>query len=469
MKRILGLLILSLLIGGGGALGYLHYQFQVFDQNPPLIQFPQPLKGVGASPRTLKVSISDQEAGLDEVIVRVGRQEIFKKGYIERRKESDILEIPVDAKSLGLKEGSFEVQVKVFDKSFFNNGSEQAHTILVDYIRPRVEGLTVQHNGFGGGALLTFYRILSDDVARSGVKVGDTFTRGHRAELLDPAFQGHPDVYFALFPIPAEFDSDNEKAAVYAEDEAGNFASVPFYQKIKPRKQREDKMKMPKDFFIRKVNDLTPKYRTAIGESPLQRDAADMTNEELAAGFRDINENYRKYLDDKIRALANDSMEQRFWTGHFERPLAAAPTATYAEKRLYSVEAVSAGTSIHMGVDLAQSANAELRASNGGIVVFADDFGIYGETVILDHGFGLMTLYGHLSSIAVQVGDKVEKGTKLGRTGETGLAGGDHLHFEFRLAGTPVTPFEWLDPGWIKSHIEGQIEFAKGQLGGGAP
>lgn len=117
-----------------------------------------------------------------------------------------------------------------------------------------------------------------------------------------------------------------------------------------------------------------------------------------------------------------------------------------------------------MGIDLAQSANSEVRASGRGKVVFADDLGIYGNAVVMDHGFGLISIYGHLSSIAVNVGDIIEQGGKLGRTGSTGLAGGDHLHFELRLQGVPVSPFEWLDPLWIKSHFDGQIQFVKTQV-----
>jgi murein DD-endopeptidase MepM/ murein hydrolase activator NlpD len=99
----------------------------------------------------------------------------------------------------------------------------------------------------------------------------------------------------------------------------------------------------------------------------------------------------------------------------------------------------------------------EVRSAQHGTVVFADDLGIYGSTVIVDHGLGLSTLYGHLSSISVNTGDSVTLETVLGRSGATGLAGGDHLHFEIRLWNTPVSPFEWWDSRWNKDHVDDKI------------
>jgi murein DD-endopeptidase MepM/ murein hydrolase activator NlpD len=73
--------------------------------------------------------------------------------------------------------------------------------------------------------------------------------------------------------------------------------------------------------------------------------------------------------------------------------------------------------------------------------------------VVLDHGLGLMSLYAHLSDIGVKVGQTVQKGEALGRTGETGLAGGDHLHFALLVHGVYTNPIEWWDDHWLKDRI----------------
>jgi len=108
----------------------------------------------------------------------------------------------------------------------------------------------------------------------------------------------------------------------------------------------------------------------------------------------------------------------------------------------------------HLGFDLASTSRAEIPAANDGTVVLARYFGIYGNAVVIDHGFGLLSLYGHLSNLAVEEGQKVERGQAIGRSGATGLAGGDHLHFTILLHGLAVNPREWWDGHWIHDRLE---------------
>ncbi len=91
---------------------------------------------------------------------------------------------------------------------------------------------------------------------------------------------------------------------------------------------------------------------------------------------------------------------------------------------------------VHLGFDLAVTANVPVVAANSGVVLNASWLGIFGNCVIIDHGMGVQSLYGHLSSFDVKVGDTVTKGQMLGRSGMTGLAGGDHLHFTMLVGGT---------------------------------
>jgi murein DD-endopeptidase MepM/ murein hydrolase activator NlpD len=86
-------------------------------------------------------------------------------------------------------------------------------------------------------------------------------------------------------------------------------------------------------------------------------------------------------------------------------------------------------------------------------VLFAEELGIYGNTVIIDHGMGVQSLYAHLSSIAVTAGAMVDKEQVLGRSGMTGMAGGDHLHFTMLVNGRMVNPVEWWDSHWIEDRI----------------
>jgi murein DD-endopeptidase MepM/ murein hydrolase activator NlpD len=125
----------------------------------------------------------------------------------------------------------------------------------------------------------------------------------------------------------------------------------------------------------------------------------------------------------------------------------------FADHRNYVYRGKQVDRQDHVGFDLSVVQQYPVEASNSGIVAYADYFGIYGNTVIVDHGCGLLSLYGHLSSINVKPGQEVKKSEIVGRSGATGLAGGDHLHFGLFLQGVPVNPTEWWDGKWINDHV----------------
>jgi murein DD-endopeptidase MepM/ murein hydrolase activator NlpD len=119
---------------------------------------------------------------------------------------------------------------------------------------------------------------------------------------------------------------------------------------------------------------------------------------------------------------------------------------------------------VHMGIDLASLAQSPVPASGSGRVAFVDDIGIFGRTVVVDHGFGLFTTYSHLSAVDVQPGQMVARGENLSRTGSTGMAGGDHLHYGMMVHGVFVNPLEWWDAYWIENNILSKIESVKSGL-----
>ena len=113
---------------------------------------------------------------------------------------------------------------------------------------------------------------------------------------------------------------------------------------------------------------------------------------------------------------------------------------------------------VHLGYDLAVTQHVGVEASNDGKVVYAAPLGIYGNCIVVDHGYGLQTIYGHLSQIDVHEGDMVKQGQVMGKSGMTGMAGGDHIHFAMQLDGVQIDPKEWWDRHWIKDHIAKRVE-----------
>ena len=142
------------------------------------------------------------------------------------------------------------------------------------------------------------------------------------------------------------------------------------------------------------------------------------------------------------------------WSGSFRR-FFGKPMARFGDRRTYMYQNKAVDQQTHLGEDLASLINSPVYAGNNGVVVYAEPLGIYGQTVILDHGLGVFSSYSHMSQIDVKVGDKLDKGAVLGRTGTTGLAAGDHLHFAINLQGEFVDPLEWWDPHWLKDQVEG--------------
>ena len=150
------------------------------------------------------------------------------------------------------------------------------------------------------------------------------------------------------------------------------------------------------------------------------------------------------------------------WREAFSQLINTAVESRFADYRTYFYQGKEIDKQVHLGFDLASTANAPITAAQRGVVVHADYLGIYGNCVIVDHGLGVQTLYAHLSSMDVKVGDKVQKGQTLGRSGMTGLAGGDHLHFTVLVNGQAVNPVEWWDPKWIEDNIRPKLEGMSG-------
>jgi murein DD-endopeptidase MepM/ murein hydrolase activator NlpD len=173
-----------------------------------------------------------------------------------------------------------------------------------------------------------------------------------------------------------------------------------------------------------------------------------------------INGELRRRNRDLLVALSADTSPRMLWDGAFRQLTNSQVESGFADHRTYVHKGDDVDQQVHLGFDLASTANAPILAANTGRVVYADYLGIFGNCVVVDHGMGLQTLYAHLSSIAVSVDDPVQQGQQIGLSGQTGLAGGDHLHYATLLRGRPVSPVEWWDPHWIEDRIVRKLKAA---------
>ncbi len=352
------------------------------------------------------------------------------------------------------KEGNAKLALHIKDASIWGNELIQEFNVVLDFKSPKLSVVSRQHLAVQGGAEFVLLEASDTTLKEVGVMIDSYTFKAIPAESLDTEFTGS-NIYASLFALPLEIDNPQPKA--YARDEAGNLTAIPLSFRVKPYRLRNTAPNVSEGFVQEKVKPLFDEYLSELSAE----ERINIDSEDPITLFRTVNENYRAALQDKLSRLplSNNPLP----SDQFIKPMASATTSNFGELRAYTVNGKPAGGSRHDGLDLASVLRDSVVATNSGKVIFADSLGIYGNAVVIDHGMYLTSLYGHLSSISVSTGEHVSQGQEIGRSGTSGLAGGDHLHFEFRINNVPVTPIEWWDPHWIKDHITGKTDEAKRQ------
>jgi len=310
-------------------------------------------------------------------------------------------------------------------------------TLPVRLVPPTLALLSAQHYVTQGGSEAAVYRVGAFSV-RDGVEAGEWFFPGF------PLPGGGKEDRFALFAVPYDV-GESKKVRLLAEDEVSNRAELAVVDRFTPRPFAHDRIVL-EDTFLQKV---VPEI---LSRTPEIKDRGNLLENFLA-----INRELRAQNAKTLRDLGGRSAPHFLWKEAFLPLPGGKVMSAFADRRTYFYQDKEVDQQYHLGFDLAATRNVPVPAANDGAVVLARYFGIYGNAVVLDHGYGLMTLYGHLSSLDVTEGTEVKRGATLGRTGATGLAAGDHLHFTTLLAGLPVNPIEWWDPHWVQDRLAGKL------------
>jgi murein DD-endopeptidase MepM/ murein hydrolase activator NlpD len=308
--------------------------------------------------------------------------------------------------------------------------------------RPRVSVLSTHHYVNLGGSEMVVYRATPEGIT-SGVVVGNIEYPGFPASGVTVEGVKIADAAARVAFFALRYDQDlNTPIRVFARDEAGNSARAEFDYRTFPKPFKKSRIDLDDRFLERVV--------PAILEATTEIRPQGTTVEKFVA----INAELRKKNNDKIASFAAQTAPELLWRGQVFYPFTnTAVESAFADHRTYFYQGKEIDRQVHLGFDLASFAGTPLVSANRGKVLFADELGIYGNTVIIDHGMGVQSLYAHLSAIEVKVGDMVEKGQQIGRSGMTGLAQGDHLHFTMLVNGQMVNPVEWWDSHWIEDRI----------------
>lgn len=303
---------------------------------------------------------------------------------------------------------------------------------------PRLQVASRQHYVRQGGSGAVVYRV-GETVVRSGVRAGAMESEGSVLE------GGGPEERFVIYAVPWNV-GDAAQVRLFAEDDAGNRVEQPFLDVFKNMPPRVDTIRVSDAFLERVV--------PAIASQTPDFDAGGTLLEQ----YLRINGDLRRAELGRVAELSAASEPAFLWSGPFLQMPNSAREANFAETRTYLYDGREVDRQTHLGLDLASTSRAPVPAPNSGTVVLAGWMSLYGNAVIIDHGYGLLSLCGHLSTVDVAVEDRVARGDIVGTSGATGLAGGDHLHLEIFVHGQPVDPLEWLDAKWIRDNIGTKLE-----------
>jgi murein DD-endopeptidase MepM/ murein hydrolase activator NlpD len=415
----------------------------------PTVSLTSDLPGIGPLTR-IEASASGPGRGLAGVRVELLQGDLtellFDEEYPTRgawalwgeRTGSQAVTVEVGRESHpALVEGQATVRISAWPApAWLRRGSPVVEELVlpVRLTPPLVQVVSSHHYVAQGGAEAVVYRV-GETAVRDGVEVGERWFPGY------PLPGGDDQDRFAIFAAPYDL-TDPAAIRLIAVDDVGNEFGRNFVDQYFSRPMRNDDIQLSEGFMEKVVPEI-------LSQSPEVRDQGS-----LLANYLTINGDLRRINGETLAALGTDSNPSFAWNEVFLQMHNAQVMSAFADRRTYYFEGEAVDQQDHLGFDLASVRRAPIQAANAGRVVLARYFGIYGNTVVVDHGYGLQSLYAHLAEIRVAEGEVVERGQTVGLSGETGLAGGDHLHFTMLLHGLAVNPREWWDAHWLTDRLD---------------
>ncbi len=416
----------------------------------PSVTFEMPSKYIGLD-KGLEITIADHKSGLKRFWVAV-LQDGKETTLIEKHfpavgilhkgsSTSESIHISIEPQKIDLKDGKAMLRMMAVDYSWKSwgkgNRSYSEIEVIIDTEAPIARVLSRSHNISPGGSNAVVYA-LSEPCDISGVQVGDHFYPGY------PNQEGKDEIRIAFFALDNQQGSGTDMFLV-AKDRAGNQTKTEFYHYIKNKKFKKDTIRISDRFILGKLPEFQKALAGQVLEKPLDK-------------FLFINREIRARNQAVLNNLMQKSDSTMYWKDTFLRLPKSATRSGFGDRRTYFYKGKPVDKQTHLGIDLASLAISPVPAANSGKVIYAETLGIYGRLMVIDHGCGLFTMYAHLSSFNVPVGQMVKKGEIIANTGKSGLAGGDHLHYSVLISGTFVDPIEWWDASWIQNNITHKIE-----------
>lgn len=445
-KSSSGILVLVFFIVVIAALAYV-YNSKFFERRVPTIELADIIEWNLKKP--IQVTIKD-ESGIKflRAVLNDGKNSIvLEKKVFETAQKEVVLDIEFPRTGFIGNKKHFELSIEALDASKWNffagNTNIKKSIINVDTKKPDLFIVNNSYKIIKGGVATVVFHTKDENLKELYIQ-----TNFDKKFYPTPFYKDGYYVSFVAWPS----DEENFSATIVASDKAGNISKerIRFY--LSNRKYRVSKINLKDSFLDGKIADLAAELSTS---------SAEMNKIDK---FKFVNEDVRKDNERIIERVTSKYPKELLSEFHIEPfyPLKnAAAVASFGDHRFYRYNQNEVSQSFHVGLDLASTAEANIITSNDGVVVYASQNGIYGENMILSHGLGLYSLYGHCSTFLVKEGEVLSKGQAIATTGKTGLALGDHLHFGILVQGIEVRPEEWMDTSWLKDNVFGVIDAAK--------
>ncbi len=403
----------------------------------PAIDLPTPVSTIGqATPVSVHVTDPHGVRSISATVEQNGvKYPVWQMVQPSKAKEATFNFTAGVKTTPQLKDGKAKLIVEASSNGMFHKVSLIERDVTVVTQPPTVSVDSEQHYLYIGMADLATFNV-SGAYTAAGVRVGD---QSYRAW---PLPGGKPGL-FSLFAFAWNMPQGTIPL-VFASNGAGNDVTSPIVV-IFPKKEQPHYT----------VHDLQ------ISDAFMQKVVGELDSNgsgDMVARFVKINTEMRKSNNKTLSDLRFKTADHFLFSQTFQRQPHSQAEATFADLRNYIYQGKKIDQQVHLGYDLAVTQHVGVEASNDGRIVWAAPLGIYGNCVVVDHGYGLQTIYGHMSHIDVHEGDMVKRGQVMGQSGMTGMAGGDHIHFAMQLDGVQIDPKEWWDPHWIQDHITKRID-----------
>jgi len=434
------------------AIGYI-YLSPAFEQNKPIIESKTSVYWNLKSKIQIKIN-DDTGIKYYKITFKDGSKNIVLSQKIMTTTEKElILDIEPPKLDMFYKGQNTILEVEVIDNSKWNflEGNKTVKNINVKIGTKKPIANVISNSRYiqRGGSGVVVVKVKDDNLKNAYISFNDKVRF-----KLTPFYK--ENYYVALIAWPMNIESF-EKINLFVEDMANNITitKVPFY--IQAKKFKKDNIK------------LSEKFIQNVSASVLEQSFEPVPNE-LKDIFVYSNSVLRakniKTIEETIEKNSSTQRIDDFNIKAFKRLRGSKTVAHYGERRHYYLNGEKINEAWHLGIDWASVKKAPIRSTNEGIVILKDYLGLYGNSIIIDHGMGLSTLYAHTSSQDVAFGESVSKNQKIGNTGSTGAVFGDHLHFGVLVQGVEVNPIEWMDKHWIKVRISDIINKAKKSIDG---